>query len=47
MRTVFANWEKDHMFWEMYDEKTGEGRGTKPFTGWTSLIVLIMTESYH
>ena len=41
------NWQTDHMFWEMYDQETGKGIGTKGFTGWTSLILLIMTDSYH
>ena len=46
-KTVQTQWEKDHLFYEMYHPESGEGLGTAPFNGWTSLIVLIANDLYH
>ncbi|RYG58419.1 hypothetical protein EON80_27130 [bacterium] len=34
------------MHWENYDEETGQGRGCRPFTGWTALLTLMASKSY-
>ena len=47
VRTVETQWSKDHLFYEMYHPESGEGLGTAPFNGWTSLIVLIANDLYH
>nr|XP_043606881.1 mannosyl-oligosaccharide glucosidase GCS1 [Erigeron canadensis] len=46
IRNVMKNYKQTGYFWEQYDQKKGNGKGAHPFTGWTSLAVLIMAESY-
>eukprot|EP00045_Choanoeca_perplexa_P014814 m.176677 g.176677 ORF g.176677 m.176677 type:complete len:755 (+) comp16803_c0_seq1:2464-4728(+) len=46
IRTVYAEYRRTNKFWEHYIDDTGEGAGSYPFNGWTSLIVLIMAEVY-
>ena len=42
VNTVYSEWEKTGFAWEQYNPETGAGQRTKPFLGWTSLIVNIM-----
>ncbi len=46
LKNMFRVYEKTGHIWEQYDDKTGSGKGVHPFNGWSSLIVLIMSESY-
>jgi mannosyl-oligosaccharide glucosidase len=40
--TVYKNWRLNHVFWEQYNDSTQLGLMTNPFTGWTSLILLVV-----
>lgn len=46
LRTVVGEAQRSGYLWESYDEATGRGRGSHPFTGWTALVVLIAGEAY-
>ena len=46
IKAVYKTWSKSHTFFENYDDKTGEGVMNHPFNGWTSTILLILSENY-
>jgi mannosyl-oligosaccharide glucosidase len=47
IRNIVKNYDETGFFWENFDQKNkGKGKGARSFTGWTSLLVLIMAESY-
>ncbi|KAI3728397.1 hypothetical protein L6452_17032 [Arctium lappa] len=46
IQNVMKNHKRTGYLWEQYDQKKGNGKGAHPFTGWTSLVLLIMAESY-
>ncbi|KAL9094095.1 MAG: hypothetical protein Q9165_003510 [Trypethelium subeluteriae] len=43
VNTVYKSWEQTGFAWEQYNPETGEGQRTQHFTGWTSLVVKIMS----
>ncbi|KAJ8957230.1 hypothetical protein NQ318_007794, partial [Aromia moschata] len=46
INNIVNQYYKSGYIWEQYNDKTGEGSGCRPFTGWTALTVLLMAESY-
>lgn len=46
LRTLLGGYHSTGYFWEQYDDRSGRGLRSHPFTGWTALVVLIMAEVY-
>lgn len=46
IQNVIKQYKKSGYIWENYGDIHGEGKNSHPFTGWTSLIVLLMAEIY-
>lgn len=46
IENVYKEYERTGYVWEQYDATNGEGRRSHPFTGWTSLVTLIISEKY-
>lgn len=47
IKGVYKSWENSHIFFEHYEDGTGKGTKNRPFNGWTSLIVAIISEKYE
>lgn len=46
IKTIFTNWKKSKMFYEQYSDIDGTGLRARPFNGWSSLVLNIITEKY-
>ncbi|KAF3485754.1 hypothetical protein F2Q69_00054148 [Brassica cretica] len=46
IRNVVRNYDQTGYIWEHYDQTKGTGEGGRVFTGWSALILLIMSEEY-
>ncbi|KAF8970494.1 Processing alpha glucosidase I [Entomortierella lignicola] len=42
INNIYNEYERTGFVWEQYNDKTGYGQRSHPFTGWTSMVVLIM-----
>ncbi|KAL7071462.1 hypothetical protein ACQ4LE_009343 [Meloidogyne hapla] len=46
LKNVAMQYEKTGFLWETYNDKNGQGEGNHPFTGWTTLILKILSNTY-
>ena len=47
IKAIYNSWVKTHTFYENYDDISGKGVMNNPFNGWTSTILLIISENYE
>lgn len=46
INNVYRQYFETGYIWEQYNDSTGRGQGSHPFTGWSALTVLMMAEQY-
>ncbi|KAK3817760.1 MAG: glycoside hydrolase [Benniella sp.] len=42
IKNIYSEYERTGFVWEQYNDETGSGQRSHPFTGWTSMVVLMM-----
>jgi mannosyl-oligosaccharide glucosidase len=47
IKTIYNNWLVSGMFYEQYSDVNGEGLRARPFNGWSSLVLEILSERYE
>jgi mannosyl-oligosaccharide glucosidase len=43
VENIFKEWKETGFAWEQYNPDTGKGQRTQHFTGWTSMVVNMMS----
>ncbi|KAF7637194.1 hypothetical protein Mgra_00003367 [Meloidogyne graminicola] len=46
LKNLALQYEETGFLWETYNDKNGQGEGNHPFTGWTTLILKILSNTY-
>ncbi|GIL64528.1 hypothetical protein Vafri_18422 [Volvox africanus] len=46
LKTLVRNYHQNGYLYEQYDDETGRGVSSHPFTGWTALVTLIAAQEY-
>lgn len=46
INNVYRQYVDTGYIWEQYNDNSGRGQGSHPFTGWSALTVLMMAEQY-
>lgn len=46
INNVMKQYYETGYIWEQYNDRTGKGSGCRPFTGWSALTVMLMSEHF-
>ena len=46
INNVFTEFKRTGFYWEQYSDVNGQGQRSKPFTGWSALVSMMLFESY-